>query len=159
MFTHIIIPLIFQFVFEGIAVTYVTSVFLNKDSKFNLLLLIGFLGGSATFLLRMFPVSFIIHTVLGFLILTVLITIFFKTSITYSFLALMKSVIILGILEIICINFFVKITGIELEIILDSPLLKTLSVLPQIILLLISGYIIKSLKRRGDENKIVSKNC
>ncbi len=158
MFKQVIFSILFQFIPEGLALTYLSLIFLNKKTKLHNVLLIGCISGGTTFLFRILPLSFIMHTILAFLILTLIINHIYKINIIDCFIAVLKSFIILGILELISINIFIKTSGIELKQIMNNFLLKTLAILLHITLMFITGFIIKHIKKRKDEKSIVSKN-
>ncbi len=152
MLTHYIYTLLFQFIPEGIALAFLSLVFLDKRTNLKNLLLIGGINGGTTFLFRLLPISFIFHTILAFLILTLLIKQIYNINIIDSFTAVLKSFIILGILELISINIFIKISNTDLKKILASPLLKTLALLLQVSIIFIIGFVLKYRRKKKKMN-------
>lgn len=154
MLLNFIIPLILLFIFEGVALTFNSVVFLKADIEWRKILLIGTISGTTTHVFRLIPMSFGFHTILAFSILSILITKFYKEQLIDSFMAVIKSVILLIILEVICTNLISYITEIKQEVILASPILRTLNSQSHILLMfLIGSLILNSRKAKREEGK------
>ncbi len=153
MIINFIIPLIFQAIFEATALTYNSVIFLKKNIEWKKILLIGGISGMTTHFFRLIPISFGFHSVLAFVILTILLTRFYKDRLIECFIAVIKSAILLVVLETICVNLIIFFSKIKLDVFLDSPVLKTLLGLPQILLMFVIGGLILKLRKSKKEEE------
>lgn len=140
--THLI-SLFFQYIPEDIALTFVASVFLKINTQKVKVISIGAFVGIITFIIRLLPISFGFHTILSMIVLTVLLSIFFRVNGFKSFIAALKTYILLAVIEMISINTFIYLTGYTMEDMNQNPVIRTIAVLPQIIILFAVGLIIK----------------
>lgn len=156
MLANYLIPLIFQYIFEETAFTFTSVVFLGKELKWKKIVTIGVVVGTIIFLVRNLPINFGYHTIISFILWTILLKNAFKANLIDCFIAVFKSFFLLIIIELITINSILFIFDLKLNNVLDAPLLKTIVVLPQNILMFLTGLLVMNYmnKRKNREVKV-----
>ncbi|HLV09984.1 MAG TPA: hypothetical protein VKY40_07240 [Halanaerobiales bacterium] len=127
--------LLFQYIPEEIAVVFMILVFLKNEINYKLILGLAVLMGFLTYLIRLLPIAFGFHSILSLIVLSLLISIIVKVNKFHIFIAVLKTAIILLLIEIVTINFFLHITGYTIEQVNHNMYIRTLAVLPQTIIL------------------------
>ena len=153
MLINFIIPLIFQGIFEGIVLTFNSVIFLKTELEWKKILLIASICGSAVYIIRLVPMTFGLHVILGFIILSILLKNIYKKPLLECFMSVIKSIILLSIFEIICISLIVYISGIKQEEIMATPILKTLVLQPHILLMFLTGNLILKYRKINKEER------
>jgi hypothetical protein len=146
-----IIALFLQFIPEGTALAFLATVFLKVQVNKNIVVIMGMIGGLSGYLFRMLPLTFGFHTILSILLQTVLLNYFYQKRVLDCFISILKPFILLFFCEIITANTLPYITNRPLEDILKNPLLKTIVVLPQVILLLLVGIILLWMRNKKEQ--------
>ncbi len=143
MFTTHLITLFLQYIPESITLVFVALVLLRLKVKHTKIFGIGIIMGITTFVIRLLPVSFGFHTVLSLILLTAALSLICKTNGFKTFIAALKTYILLAVIEMVSINSFIYLTGYTIEDMGQNPIIRTLAVLPQIIILFTVGLLIK----------------
>ncbi|MBY0754312.1 hypothetical protein K5V21_02475 [Clostridium sardiniense] len=128
----------FEFIVRGIpeAVLFIFAVCIFSSTKIEIkkFIISSLILSVATFLVRMLPISYGIHTILNIIILVIITTVVVKLSIIGS----IRSCILTAILMFICegINMgLIQLThGSEIERIFANPILKTVYGLPSLMI-------------------------
>ena len=141
---------------ESLVYIFAAYVFSNKKLNVNRYLISSLLLAVSTFIIRMFPINYGVHTILFIIIQTVILIIISKIDII---LAIKSSIIttiglfIVELLNMLALNFIFKE---ELEAIMSNIMLKTIYGLPSLggfaICVLCYYYLRKKDKFKYDEN-------
>ncbi|ADL13430.1 hypothetical protein [Acetohalobium arabaticum] len=142
---------IFQFILEGIALSFSTAIFLKIKIDNKKILIIGLISALLGFFFRKLPIVFGFHSILSILLFTILLNLFYKKEIVKCFIAVAKAFILLSVFEILTGNIFIYLTNKTVKEIINNPYLKTLAVLPQSILLFLLGFIMLQIRKRRDK--------
>lgn len=131
-----LIELVLRTIPEGIILILAAYVFLNTKIDKNKILLSGTILGIITYLVRLLPIDFGVHTIIiiiGNILLLVNIN---KINLFSSISASLLSMFILVICDLINFYFIVNMLNISFEQISNNILIKTLWGLPSLILYL-----------------------
>ncbi len=142
MFQDNLIILFTQNIPESISITFTATVFLKAELNKKLILIIGVISGLSIFVLRQLPLTTGFHTIINIFLLTIMLNYYFNKNSIKCFIAVLKTIFILTIIEVIVPSLIIKFTYIDLNYILESPLITTLIMLPQIIFVFLIGFII-----------------
>ena len=143
-----------QHIPETLAIAYTGTVFLKNQLKFKPILYIGFISGVLILLLRKLPMTFGFHTIIYIFIVTMMFHYFYKKESLECFIAVLKTIILLTILEVIFSYIFISFTSLNVELIRNNSGIKSLVILPQNLLLFLIGYYLykrrKKKPKKGD---------
>jgi len=140
-----------QHIPEAIALSFTATVFLKAKLNIKLVFIIGLVHGTVIHILRNSPLTFGYHTVISLLLMTLMLKFFFEKNSLESFISVLKTIIILTITELFFISIIIRYTFIDSEIIQTDPLIRSLSTLPQTLLLMLIGIIIYNLYKINEE--------
>lgn len=132
--------LLTQHIPETLAFSFTGSVFLKTQIKKKPVLIIGFGSGFLIFFLRKLPMTFGFHTFISIFLITIMFYYFYDKSGLDCFVAVLKTMLLLGILEIIFSYIFMYLLQINLDNIHQNTFLKTLVISPQNITLFLVGW-------------------
>lgn len=136
---------------EGILFIFSVYVFSNTKIETKNFIIASLSLSIATFLVRMLPISYGIHTILNIIVLVIIATIIIKVSIIDA----IRSGILTAILMFVCegINMgLIQIThGSDMERIFTDPVLKTVYGIPSLMIFTIILLVYKFIKfnRKG----------
>ncbi|OCL28097.1 hypothetical protein U472_02570 [Orenia metallireducens] len=146
-----IIALFLQFIPEETALAFLATVFLKVEIDKKTVLVIGLISGVAVYLFRMLPVTFGFHTIFLILLDTVLLNYFYQRRVLDCFSSILKPFILLFFCEIITANILHYISDKSIEELIRNPLIKTIVVLPQVILLFLVGIVILWMRDKKEQ--------
>ena len=147
-----IFELLTQSIPETLAVSFSVAVFLKVKLEKKPILLIGLIQGFIIHFLRKLPMTFGFHTIISIFILTIILYYVYDKSSLNCFISVLKTFILLTVLEVLFSYLIILLTQINVNIINQKPLLKTIVMLPHIIFLFIIGFFInKRQNKKGDE--------
>ena len=141
MLRTIIVPLFLQHIPESIALVILASLFLLDKLNLKTIIPIGIIGGVFVFILRSIPFTFGFHTIIFLVLLILGYKFFYQKKLFKCSYAVLKSFIILCIFEIFTVFISTYLLGLNLEKIMEDPVLKSLAITPQIFLLYLTAFI------------------
>ncbi len=153
MSQKILIEYFLQSIPESMAIFIVITAFLKKRFNFKMILILGFTAGLAIKILRMLPMTFGFHTIIQLIIVTMLTKLAYETSILNCFFATIKTILILTIYEMISLNGIAYFTEFDMKVLITNPLTRSLLMLPQLLLLILTGILITYLQKGKVEEK------
>jgi len=109
-------------------------------------LLIALITGVIIYFIRLMPLMFGVHTLIGIVLLTILVAIFEKIDLWDSFVSVLLGFIIFGVIENVVLTIFLNITSKTINDLALNPWLNILSFLPTLIMVLILYGLIKRFK-------------
>lgn len=145
------IALLFQGIPETVAVVTLAFVIAGIPLKWNKVLLIGTVLALCAYVVRLFPIPFGLHTILLLFILFIVLIRLSKGDASLSFMASLVSYLMLVIFEFCCIALSVHILRSTPEILFNDLIMRIVVGEPQVLLLLISAFLINKL--------IIKKGC
>ncbi|MFW6022016.1 MAG: hypothetical protein ACOCQW_00640 [Halanaerobiaceae bacterium] len=143
-----LIALFLQNIPETLALILLSLSFLGKKYNFKRVLFLGVIGGIFIYILRRSSVTPGVHTILFLMFLTLGIYWVFKTDFMKTLLSVIGTFIVLLITEQIMI--FIYIQSNLLEKAHASPLLKSLLMVPQIIVLISLALLLYKYKSKKE---------
>ncbi len=126
------LALILQGIPEQIAVTTLAFVIAKMTLRWTRVILIGSVLACASYVLRLFPVIFGIHTVFNIATLFVLLKFIGKGHLNLTLFASLLSYLTLIIIEAIYLLFLLPIFGLSFEMLYSNVLLRIIVTLPQV---------------------------
>ena len=145
-----LIVLIFQGIPESVAVVTLAFVIARIPIKWNKIFLIGAVLAFLSYVVRLFPIPFGIHTY--FLIILLLIALIWlgKGDFSLSLLASLLSVLALTIFEYVCLSLLMPVFGLTPESLSTDSVKRIVIGEPQVLLLFISAFLFnKFYKKKG----------
>ncbi len=137
-----IFSLLFQFIPESSIMAFIIVVFLKKKPLLSKICLIGLVNGVLIYLFRLLPLTLGFHSIFSLFTYTILVILIIQSNFLPTFISILKSHILLTIVEIIFLNSFLYITNISMEKLLTDLSLRTFVVFAQNLLLLAIGLFI-----------------
>jgi hypothetical protein len=141
---------------ECIAAATLSWVILKNDLYFRKIALIGLIQLSVLYFLRLMPLQFGVHPLLGIISLAVLLTLIARTSFVKSLIVALCAIVILGIAEMTILPYAARTMDIPIVELFETPGLIALVGLPQVILLFLLAFLVflyKNKKRKRDTGK------
>ncbi|MDQ0148235.1 hypothetical protein ACFO6R_03205 [Eubacterium multiforme] len=138
------VPESFLFVY---AVCILTNTKIDKKRFFMSSILLALIG----FFIRLFPISYGIHTILNIVVLVILSTYIVKINILESIKASIIICIIMFVCEGINMLLIQVLHGNDIAQILTNPALKTIYGIPSLIMTMILVLIIKFIMNKKEE--------
>ncbi len=144
-----------EFIVRGIpeAILFVLAVYIFSNTKLEIkkIIIASLILSVSTFLVRMLPISYGIHTILNIITLVLITSVVIKISIIDSIRSGILTAILMFICEGINMGLIQLIHGNEIEKIFSNPILKTVYGLPSLIIFTIIILLYKFIKsnRKG----------
>jgi hypothetical protein len=133
---------------ECIAAATLSWVILKKDLYFRKIALIGLIQISVLYILRTMPLQIGLHTLLGIISLSILLTLIARTSFVKSLIVALCISVILGIAEMAILPYAARTMDMTVEALFESPGLIALVGIPQVILLFLLAFLVFLYKKR-----------
>ncbi|HHV64130.1 MAG TPA: hypothetical protein GXX46_03520 [Peptococcaceae bacterium] len=136
---------------ESIAMVTLAFVIARIPLQWKKIIAIGLIMATTSYILRLFPITFGIHTVLLIVLLFILLIRVERTNINALLISSLLSHLVVIIAETICLGLLMSLLHISFEVLYNNVALRILMTLPQVILIFIIAYI--TLKIRSKKGK------
>ena len=137
---------------ESIVVIYACYIIINKKLDNKKILFSGVLSGIIMYLVRMLPINFGVHTILGLLAYIGILSKWHKLELFKSIKVSLIVMIILFISDAVTVFVYINILNISGEILFNKNIIGTLLSMPTLIIFVLIIMVIKLIK-----NRIISK--
>lgn len=138
-----LIALVLQVIPEGIAVVTLTFILSKAELSWRKICLLGIGLSLVVYTIRLFPITLGVHTIVSLSLLIVCMNIFTGVDTTTSIVSSVVSFLALLLFETVSIRIITSAFNIPFETILKNSILRTLIGLPHVVLLFLTGYIVK----------------
>ena len=152
-----LISLLIQGIPEQTAVVTLAFVIAKIPWKWNEVLPIGVVLAFCTYVIRLLPIPFGIHTILLLLILSVFLARLGKIDIGLSFFASLVTFLFLAIFEYSCMSLYMLFFGLTAEILLDDLVIRIVVGELHVILLFISAFLLKIYYKKKNFGNFIHK--
>ncbi|NLI91584.1 MAG: hypothetical protein GX434_05080 [Peptococcaceae bacterium] len=149
-----LLALIFQGIPEQIAVAALAFSIANITQNWKRIILIGAILAFTSYILRLLPITFGIHTVFIMGLLFVLLILIGKGNINSSLIASLISFLTLIIVETACLTLLMPLFGITSEILFSNTTIRILITLPQVLVIFVLSFIIFRIRARKKHIKL-----
>lgn len=146
-----LLALIFQGIPEQIAVATLAFVIAKIPLIPKRVILIGIILAFTSYLLRLLPLTFGIHTVLIMGLLFILLILIGRGNINTSLIASLISFLSLIIAETVCLSILMPLFGVNFDITNNNAVVRTLITLPQVFVLFLFAFLIHKLINRNKD--------
>jgi len=147
-----ILEFFIRFVPESFLVIIAGNIFANKRIERTPLIISGVILSISIYLIRMLPILFGVHTVLGAAVAAILFIVVNKIPVTRAISSTFVIIIILGISETLNLIFIQEVLKVDIQKILANPVEKVLYFIPSMLIVvcnIILFYIVlKKIKNR-----------
>lgn len=140
------IALILQGIPEQIAVVTLAFVIGKIPLQWKKIVVIGIMLAFTSYILRMFPITFGIHTIFIIGLLFILLIKIGKSNINSALITSLISFLGLIVTETICLSILMPIFGVNSEMILNDTTIRILITFPQVLVLFIIAFIIYKIR-------------
>ena len=144
------IALILQGIPEQIAVATLAFVIANIPLDWKRIVSIGILLAFSSYVLRLFPITFGIHTIVIIGLLFILLIKIGKSNVNSALIASLISFLGLIIIETICISILLPVFGVTSEVLLTNTVVRVLISLPQVLVIFMLTFIVFKIKTRKE---------
>ncbi|MFA6809175.1 MAG: hypothetical protein WCR27_09305 [Eubacteriales bacterium] len=145
-----LIALILQGIPEQIAVVTLAFVIAKLQLKWKVIAIGGIGLAVTSYLLRLLPVAFGVHTILLISLLFLLLLKFGQGTLNISLIASLISFLVLILAETACLCALMPVFGVTTERLLTMPTTRILITLPQVVVIFIIAFIIAKFRSRGN---------
>ncbi len=149
-----IIPILLQHIPQAVATLLLTIVFLNKEIRWKSIVLLGSFNALVVFFVRSLQITFGIHSIVFIFTFTIGIHFLYNTKFILALFSVIKSFIILAIYEVVILNFYayLNIFNFRIENIDKQPITKSLLMLPMVILVLVTAFLLHYYKNKSADS-------
>ena len=145
------IVLILQGIPELIAEVTLVFVIAKIPLKWNKILLIGIVLAIISYVVRMFPIPFGVHTLFLIILLFIALISLGKGDFSLSLLASLLSVLALTIFEFVCLSLLMPVFGLTSESLFTDSFIRIAIAEPQVLLLFITAFLLNKFYRKEVE--------
>ena len=142
------IALILQGIPESIAIVTLAFIISKIPIQWKKIVLIGIVIAFTSYLLRQFPITFGIHTILLISLLFFFLVKIGKGNINSSLIASLTSYLAIIVVETICLSILMPIFGVTSETFFSNTTTRILITLPQVFVMFTLGFIILKIRSR-----------
>lgn len=139
--------LVFQGIPEQIAVAALAFVIARAELDWKKIGLVGVILAVIAYIVRLLPVTFGVHTVVLIMLLFLLVNKFGQVNLVLSIVSAIISFFVLVIVETVIHLAFFTLAKLPVEAVLNNDILNALIGLPQILLIFLTAYVIKKIRR------------
>lgn len=140
--------LVLRMIPEGILLFCAIYVIINKKLDNKKVIFSGVLLGIINYLVRMLPINFGVHTILGLLACIGILSKYHKVELFKSIKVSLISMIILFVSDAITVFSYINILKISGETLFDKTIIGTLLSMPTLFIFILIMIFIKLLKNR-----------
>lgn len=139
------VSLLLQGIPETVAIVFSAFIIAKLPLEWSKIILIGVSLAFATYLIRLFPIPFGVHTICTVFLLFVILNILTKRDISLSFMASLISYIILALCETVCLTLLMPLFSVTPKVFLTDPMVRIGLGEFQVVLLFISAFFLNKL--------------
>lgn len=141
-----LMALILQGIPETIAVATLAFVIAKVPINWKKLILIGVILAFTSYILRSFPITFGIHTILSIGLLFILLIKVGKSNLNTALIASLISYLAIIVIETICISVLMSLFNVTSETIINDTAVRILISLPQVLVMFLLSYFLYSVR-------------
>ena len=143
-----VLALILQGIPEQIAVATLAFVIAKIPLQWKRIVLIGVLLAFSSYVLRLFPITFGIHTIVIIGLLFILLVKIAKGNLNTALTASLLSFLGLIIAETVCLSILMPLFGVTSEMLFSNITIRVLITLPQVFLLFMLAFVVFKIRSR-----------
>ncbi|MHB8072202.1 hypothetical protein [Desulfosporosinus fructosivorans] len=141
---------ILQGIPESVAVVTLALVIARIPLKWNKILMIGTALAFLSYVVRLFPIPFGLHTMFLIISLSIALIWLGKGDFSLTLLASLLSFLALTIFEYVCLSLLMPVFGVTPEILSTNTVIRIEITEPQVLLLFICAFLLnKFFRKRG----------
>lgn len=141
-----LIALILQGIPEQIAVVTLAFVIAKISIDWKKISLIGIILALSSYVLRLFPITFGIHTIVLIALLFIFLIKLNQINLNVALVASLISFLALIITETICIKILMSLFNITSAAIISNTVIRILISLPQVLIMFLLAYVIYNVR-------------
>lgn len=141
-----LIALILQGIPEQIAVVTLAFVIAKISIDWKKISLIGIILALSSYVLRLFPITFGIHTIVLIALLFIFLIKLNQINLNVALVASLISFLALIITETICIKILMFLFNITSAAIISNTVIRILTSLPQVLIIFLLAYVIYNVR-------------
>ncbi|KUO64102.1 MAG: hypothetical protein APF84_08310 [Gracilibacter sp. BRH_c7a] len=134
------LALILQGIPETIAVATLAFVVAKIPIKWKKIVLIGMILAFTSFGLRLFPITFGIHTIFSIGLLFILLIRIGRSNLNTALIASLLSYLAVIISETVCLSLLMPLFGVTSDMILSNVTIRILITFPQVLMMFMIAY-------------------
>jgi len=143
---------ILQGIPEGIAIVLLSFIIAKIPLNWKKILIIGLIIATSSYVMRLLPVTFGIHTVVIIGLEFILLFKVGKGKVNSALIAAIISSIAIIIVETVCLSILMPLFNVTSETLFNNTLIRILLTLPQVFVIFLISFII--LKIRTGKRKV-----
>jgi hypothetical protein len=138
---------------ENILLFYASYVIINTKTDMKKIIYSGIILGIINYLVRLLPINFGVHTILGLLVYIGILSKYHKVELFKSIKIALISMIILFISDAITVYAYINIFKISGEILFNKTIIGSLLSMPTLIIFVLILICIKLIKNRTNSKQ------
>lgn len=145
---------IFQGIPESIAMVTLAFVIARIPLQWKKIVFIGLIIATTSYVLRLLPIIFGIHTVLLIVLFFILLLWLGSNNVNTVLIACLISNLATIISETLCLGLLMPLFGLTFDMLYENTLLRILMTLPQVIVVFIAAYIVLQIQIKKTTKKV-----
>ncbi|MGI6451196.1 MAG: hypothetical protein ACOX3R_13325 [Desulfitobacteriia bacterium] len=145
---------IFQGIPESIAMVTLAFVIARIPLQWKKIVFIGLIIATTSYVLRLLPITFGIHTVLLIVLFFILLLWLGSNNVNTVLIACLISNLATIISETLCLGLLMPLFGLTFDMLYENTLLRILMTLPQVIVVFIAAYIVLQIQIKKTTKKV-----
>lgn len=117
--------------------------------------MIGIVLAFISYVVRLFPIPFGIHTILLIILLCIALIWLGKGDFSLALLASLLSFLALTIFEFVCLSLLMPVFGLTPETLSTDPVIWSVIAEPQVLLLFLSAFLLNKLQKKRLDNEFL----
>lgn len=141
---------------EQIAVVTLAFVITGIPLKWEKIIMIGIFLAFISYIVRLFAISFGLHTIVLIILLFIALTLLGKGDFSLSLIASILSFLTLVIIEVLSLSLLMPVFGVTPETLFTDPIKRIILGEPNVLFLFMSAFLLnKQMHKRGSTNEFL----
>lgn len=145
-----LIALILQGIPETIAVATLAFVIARIPLEWKKLVLIGVILAFTSYVLRLFPITFGIHTILSIGLLFILLIKLGRSNINTALISSLLSYLAIIITETVCVSILMPLFGVTSDVLFTNTKVRILISYPQVLVMFMLSFVVYKIRIRKE---------
>ncbi len=148
------IALILQGIPETIAIVTLSFIIAKIPLQWKKIVLIGVVIALTSYVIRMFPVTFGIHTILLISLLFIFLIKLGRSSINTALIASLLSYLAIILAETACVSILMPVFGVTPEVLFTNTTVRILISYPQVLVMFMLSYILFKIRAKKEGSNV-----
>lgn len=144
------IALILQGIPEQIAIVTFAFIIARSSLQWKKIISIGVILAFTSYIIRLFPVTFGIHTIIMIGLMFLMLIIIGDLNLNTSVIVSLISALLIIIIETICLSILMPLFGVTSELFFANTSIRILITLPQVLVMFLMSFLVFKIRIRKE---------